>query len=258
MSAISNRRRPENCPEGCVMADIQFMEPPPLVSYDELPDELKPKRNNYERWVAAKLQDCVEDLRCCVAWMACPEQDEDGRIISTAACSPETCHCMGEYVDWHAENGAKEKISAPVYCVRVLSWIDRTLHDEKLIPGPGLPHEFPPYWPDVVRKILRRMARVYVHYIEKHYSKIVLHGNEEPTNYAFKHLLLFGEPFGLLDTKDCKGAIEPYIDGLLKYPADEGKAAPCFGVIREGEDGEKIVKAILPKSSKPKPKRTGA
>lgn len=238
-------------PEGWVMGDIICEEHPPIVPVSELPEELRPRRLGYERWVAAKLQDCVEDLRCCVAWMASPEIDDDGRFVSAPACSPETCQCMGEYVDWKGENGSREKISAPVYCTRVLSWIDRTLHDEKLIPGPGLPHEFPDYWPDVVKKILRRMARVYVHYIERHYPTIVLQGNEEPTNYAFKHLLLFGKDFGLLEGKDCKGGcIEPFIEGLLKHKAPEGKAAPCFGIIEIGEDGEKKVKVGLPGPSK--------
>ena len=49
---------------------------------------------------------------------------------------------------------------------------------------------------------------------------------QEPTNYAFKHLLLFGETFGLLDTKDCKGAIEPYV-----RPDDEAQGVrPCVPV----------------------------
>lgn len=73
----------------------------------------------------------------------------------------------------------------------------------------------------MVRKILSRLFRVFVHVYIHHFDRIAQMGSEAHVNTCYKHFYYFVREFGLIDTKE----LEPLVSG----PAgrQEGVTGPC-------------------------------
>ena len=78
---------------------------------------------------------------------------------------------------------------------------------EPLAPPTGTP--FPKNFLQVVRKILSRLFRVFVHVYIHHFDRIAQMGSEAHVNTCYKHFYYFVKEFGLIDTKE----LEPLVSG---------------------------------------------
>lgn len=61
----------------------------------------------------------------------------------------------------------------------------------------------------MVRKILSRLFRVFVHVYIHHFDRIAQMGSEAHVNTCYKHFYYFVKEFGLIDTKE----LEPLVRG---------------------------------------------
>ena len=61
----------------------------------------------------------------------------------------------------------------------------------------------------VVKKILSRLFRVFVHVYIHHFDRIAQMGSEAHVNTCYKHFYYFVKEFGLIDTKE----LEPLVSG---------------------------------------------
>jgi MOB kinase activator 1 len=66
-----------------------------------------------------------------------------------------------------------------------MGWVQSQLDDEAVFPSKiGVP--FPKTFPDTVKKIFKRLFRVYAHMYHSHFPKIVALGEEPHLNTSFK------------------------------------------------------------------------
>lgn len=72
-------------------------------------------------------------------------------------------------------------------------------------PGTPFPRNFLP----VVKKILSRLFRVFVHVYIHHFDRITQMGSEAHVNTCYKHFYYFVKEFNLIDTKE----LEPLVGG---------------------------------------------
>lgn len=77
---------------------------------------------------------------------------------------------------------------------------------------PGTP--FPKNFLPVVKKILSRLFRVFVHVYIHHFDRITQMGSEAHVNTCYKHFYYFVKEFNLIDTKE----LEPLV-GVRGGPA---------------------------------------
>lgn len=68
---------------------------------------------------------------------------------------------------------------------------------------------FPKNFLQVVKKILSRLFRVFVHVYIHHFDRIAQMGSEAHVNTCYKHFYYFVKEFGLIDTKE----LEPLVSG---------------------------------------------
>ncbi|KAF3829641.1 hypothetical protein GH733_003905 [Mirounga leonina] len=59
-------------------------------------------------------------------------------------------------------------------------------------------------WIEVVKKILSRLFRVFVHVYIHHFDRIAQMGSEAHVNTCYKHFYYFVKEFGLIDTKELE------------------------------------------------------
>lgn len=99
---------------------------------------------------------------------------------------------------------------------------------------------FPKNFLQVVKKILSRLFRVFVHVYIHHFDRIAQLGSEAHVNTCYKHFYYFVTEFGLIDTKE----LEPLVSvgrsgvgnrcaGSPHYSGPEGflpAAAPHFSM----------------------------
>ena len=89
------------------------------------------------------------------------------------------------------------EVSAPAYTALLMEWIENLLDDERVFPvADGQP--FPPDFVDTVRKIFRRLFRVYAHIYHSHFNQVCELGEEAHLNTLFKHFIFFSHYFKLI------------------------------------------------------------
>lgn len=94
---------------------------------------------------------------------------------------------------------------------------------------PGTP--FPKNFLPVVKKILSRLFRVFVHVYIHHFDRITQMGSEAHVNTCYKHFYYFVKEFNLIDTKELEPLVSVWVGsghmpgrwGL--QPAQKGWAA---------------------------------
>lgn len=141
-------------------------------------------------------------------------------------CTEQSCPVMSggpkyEY-RWQDENKYRKPtaLSAPKYMTLLMEWIELQINNEDIFPTSiGTP--FPKNFLQIVKKILTRLFRVFVHVYIHHFDKINQMGAEAHVNTCYKHFYYFVTEFHLVDQKEleplkemtsqmCHWILEPY------------------------------------------------
>ncbi|KAK9460575.1 Mob1/phocein [Lipomyces oligophaga] len=135
----------------------------------------------------------------------------------TEFCSPQSCPEMTateeyEYLWQDSEKYKKPtKLSAPEYIENLMNWVQN--YFETVFPSEiGVP--FPPRFLQLVRKIFKRLYRVYAHIYCHHFEVITSLGMQPHLNTSLKHFVYFADEFELIDRKDYGPLIE-LVDMML-------------------------------------------
>ncbi|NWQ69021.1 MOB3A kinase, partial [Neopipo cinnamomea] len=124
-------------------------------------------------------------------------------------CTEQSCPVMSggpkyEY-RWQDEHKYRKPtaLSAPQYMNLLMDWIEVQINNEDIFPtNVGTP--FPGGVLPVVKKILSRLFRVFVHVYIHHFDRITQMGSEAHVNTCYKHFYYFVKEFNLIDTKELE------------------------------------------------------
>ncbi|XP_044514549.1 MOB kinase activator 3A [Gracilinanus agilis] len=124
-------------------------------------------------------------------------------------CTEQSCPIMSggpkyEY-RWQDEQKYRKPtaLSAPKYMNLLMDWIEVQINNEDIFPtNVGTP--FPKTFLQVVKKILSRLFRVFVHVYIHHFDRITQMGSEAHVNTCYKHFYYFVKEFNLIDTKELE------------------------------------------------------
>ncbi|KFQ30382.1 MOB kinase activator 3A, partial [Merops nubicus] len=124
-------------------------------------------------------------------------------------CTEQSCPVMSggpryEY-RWQDEHKYRRPtaLSAPQYMNLLMDWIEVQINNEDIFPtNVGTP--FPKNFLPVVKKILSRLFRVFVHVYIHHFDRISQMGSEAHVNTCYKHFYYFVKEFNLIDTKELE------------------------------------------------------
>ncbi|XP_064599732.1 MOB kinase activator 3B-like [Liolophura sinensis] len=124
-------------------------------------------------------------------------------------CTEQTCPTMsgGPKYEYHwcdGENYRKPTaLAAPHYITLLMEWVERQINTEEIFPVKvGVP--FPRNYLQVVKKILTRLFRVFVHVYIHHFDKLVTIGAEAHVNTCYKHFYYFVTEHNLVDKKELE------------------------------------------------------
>ncbi|XP_076116076.1 MOB kinase activator 3B-like isoform X1 [Mytilus galloprovincialis] len=126
-------------------------------------------------------------------------------------CTEETCTTMSggpryEY-QWCDTDSVKYKkptaLPAPKYISLLMDWVESQINDENIFPVKvGVP--FPKNYLQVVKKLLTRLYRVFVHVYIHHFDTLVALGAEAHVNTCYKHFYYFVVEYSLVDKKELE------------------------------------------------------
>lgn len=122
-------------------------------------------------------------------------------------CTGNTCPVMraGRKYEYLWADGVKYKkpvrLSAPEYIEKLFDWIEAQMDDNTVFPQ-EIGANFPDDFYDIVKKIFKRLFRVYAHIYHSHFNSIVGLGVEAHLNTCFKHFIFFTKHFGLIEDKE--------------------------------------------------------
>eukprot|EP01092_Planopodium_desertum_P001558 TRINITY_DN12377_c0_g1_i1.p1 TRINITY_DN12377_c0_g1~~TRINITY_DN12377_c0_g1_i1.p1 ORF type:complete len:225 (-),score=25.50 TRINITY_DN12377_c0_g1_i1:67-741(-) len=125
----------------------------------------------------------------------------------TEFCTAEACAVMsaGPKYEYHWADGEKVKkpikVSAPIYVDYLMTWVQAILDDEKVFPS-RVDVPFPKNFKAIVKRIFKRLFRVYAHIYYSHFDKIINLGEEAHLNTCFKHFYYFIEEFDLVEKRE--------------------------------------------------------
>jgi MOB kinase activator 1 len=86
-----------------------------------------------------------------------------------------------------ADTSAKKpiKVSAPEYVDRLMTWIEFMLSNEKIFPT-SVDVPFPDNFEEQVKRIMKRLFRVYAHVYYNHFREVTAMDAEAHLNTCFK------------------------------------------------------------------------
>ncbi|XP_065278254.1 MOB kinase activator 3A isoform X1 [Emys orbicularis] len=130
-------------------------------------------------------------------------------------CTEQSCPIMSggpkyEY-RWQDEHKYRKPtaLSAPKYLNLLMDWIEVQINNEDIFPtNVGTP--FPKNFLQVVKKILSRLFRVFVHVYIHHFDRITHMGSEAHVNTCYKHFYYFVKEFNLIDTKELEPLVSEF------------------------------------------------
>ncbi|KAK7491488.1 hypothetical protein BaRGS_00017317 [Batillaria attramentaria] len=124
-------------------------------------------------------------------------------------CTEQSCPTMsgGPRYEYHWCDGVNYKkptaLPAPQYISLLMEWVESQINDESLFPV-QVGHPFPKNYQSVVKKILKRLFRVFVHVYIHHFDKLVAMGAEAHINTCYKHFYYFVQEYNLIDKKELE------------------------------------------------------
>lgn len=147
-------------------------------------------------WIAVHLVDLFNQLNLIYGSMCDDCTDGSCPIMSAGG--------KYEYLWADAERyKSPTRVSAPKYVDLLMDWVDKQLADEALFPVAG-GRAFPEDFRSDVKRIMRRLFRVYAHLFHSHLDEIVAVGAEAHLSTCFRHFVFFGTEFGLLPSKEME------------------------------------------------------
>eukprot|EP00727_Mastigamoeba_balamuthi_P006141 m51a1_g2146 putative mps1 binder-like protein (215) ;mRNA; f:7438-8443 len=134
-------------------------------------------------------------------------------------CTVSSCPIMNagpnyEYMWQGPEYPKPTSVPAQKYVELLMAWIQSTLDNPAVFPptfGRDAPRDFLPN----VRKIFKRLLRVYAHLYLAHLQKMGQLGIEAHLNTGFKHFLLFSVEFKLIDDKKEFAPLAGLVNDIL-------------------------------------------
>lgn len=124
-------------------------------------------------------------------------------------CTDETCPCMSagtKYQYLWADNDRYRKptrVSAPRYVDLLLEWIDTQFQDPSIFPV-NEDQVFPEDFEVRVKKIFKRLFRIYAHIYHQHLEVFQELQCFEHLNSSFKHFAYFVLEFALINEKELQ------------------------------------------------------
>ncbi|XP_075302048.1 MOB kinase activator 3A-like [Opisthocomus hoazin] len=124
-------------------------------------------------------------------------------------CTEQSCPVMSggpKYkYQWQDEHEYRKPtaLSAPQYMNLLMDWIEVQINNEDIFPT-NVGTLFPKNLLPVVKKILSRLFRVFVHVYLHHFDRITQTGSEAHVNTCYKHFYYFVKEFSLIDTKELE------------------------------------------------------
>lgn len=94
------------------------------------------------------------------------------------------------------------------------SSIQNMLNDESLFPTKA-GRDFPPEFPQLIRRIFGQLFRLFAHIYHHHYDKILALHEEPHLNSLFAHFISFAKEFDLLDKKEIM-PLQDLIDSMIQ------------------------------------------
>mmetsp|Transcript_41263 Transcript_41263/g.106770 ORF Transcript_41263/g.106770 Transcript_41263/m.106770 type:complete len:271 (+) Transcript_41263:104-916(+) len=148
-----------------------------------------------EEWLAVTTIDFFNELNLLTGALS--------DICTEASCP---IMCAGPYTFAWAD-GEKIKVptkmSAPRYFEHLLTWVEKQLADESLLPvQPGV--AFPPHYRKGMRVIYKRLFRIYAHTFHSHFKDLVDGEADAHLNHSFKHFIYFVKEFNLVDEEELE------------------------------------------------------
>eukprot|EP00761_Pharyngomonas_kirbyi_P005743 gb/GECH01005749.1/.p1 GENE.gb/GECH01005749.1/~~gb/GECH01005749.1/.p1 ORF type:complete len:222 (+),score=49.07 gb/GECH01005749.1/:1-666(+) len=134
-------------------------------------------------------------------------------------CTINTCPTMTVGRDYEClwvDNVKYKKptsVPAPEYIELTMDWVADMLDSPDVFPeGDNAP--YPKNFRSVIKKIMKRIFRVYAHLLNEHYRQIRSAGIEAHINTSLKHFMLFVFEFDLLAKKEAAPMSEWIINNL--------------------------------------------
>ena len=155
---------------------------------------LKPKGEDLHEWIAVNTVDFFKEISLLYG-------------IISEYCTKQSCPSMCAGLKYHYLwiDGVKYKkpfkCSAPEYVDLLMSWIEKQINDPRIFPvEAGI--QFPKDFEQIIKKILRRLFRVYAHIYQHHIVKFIQLDAEAHLNTSFKHFIYFVKHFKLVSDQD--------------------------------------------------------
>ncbi|GAB1605142.1 MOB kinase activator 3B-like isoform X1 [Argonauta hians] len=124
-------------------------------------------------------------------------------------CTEKTCPTMsgGPKYEYHWCDGVNYKkptaLPAPVYISLLMDWVESQINEETIFPVTvGVP--FPRNYLQIVKKIMTRLFRVFVHVYIHHFDKLIGIGAEAHGNTCYKHFYYFVTEHNLIDKRELQ------------------------------------------------------
>ncbi|CAD5114552.1 DgyrCDS3669 [Dimorphilus gyrociliatus] len=147
-------------------------------------------------------------------WIAVHVVDFFNRInviygIVNEYCTPETCPTMsgGQKYEYKWCDGVKYKkptsLPAPTYISYLMDWVESQINNENIFPV-EVGVAFPKNYNSIVKKILTRLFRVFVHVYIHHFDVLTDMGAEPHINTCYKHFYYFVAEFNLVEKKELE------------------------------------------------------
>lgn len=138
------------------------------------------------------------------------------------SCPRMTCGPKYEYL-WADNKRIKSpiKVCAPEYITLLMCWVENIFNDRRIFPvadGQPFPSDFQHY----VRKIHKRLFRVYAHMYHSHFRDIESLDLSSHLNHEFKHFIVFSYEFGLV-THDETAPLHDLID-MMRIRTDPSES----------------------------------
>lgn len=132
-----------------------------------------------------------------------------------------TSLCSSPQYEYRWADGVKFKkpieVSAPAYTALLMEWIEQLLDNERVFPvAEGEP--FPSDFVDTVKKIFRRLFRVYAHIYHSHFNQVCDLGEEAHLNSLFKHFIIFSNHFKLIVPQEL-APLQELVDRIIGQSA---------------------------------------